>query len=107
MLNAQEEKVSFDYKKYLKAKTYTPLIDFNQPYPYLLGRILVFAVFYLIVARINSLAGIPMNQERYDQAILELDRITFDEEAIERIKELQNRDVKVDLDLPSDRENPF
>lgn len=99
--------MNFDYKKYLDPKKLEPMLAFVKKYKYILGSLLVFILFYMVIVRINSLAGIPMNQERYEQGILELDRITFDEEAIERIKELQDRNVEVDLDLPGDRENPF
>jgi len=97
--------MKLDYKKYLKKLM--PIYKFIKTYKFILGTLIVVSMFYFIVQRINAVTSVELNQDRYDQGILELDRITFDQEAIDVIKELQNRDVEVELDLPSNRDNPF
>jgi len=99
--------MKFDYKKYLDFKKIKPALRVIVKYQYIIGGVLVVSAFYFLVARINNFAGVDKNQARYDQGILEVNRITFDQEAIDAIRELQNRDVTVELDLPGDRENPF
>ena len=99
--------MKFDYRKYLNVKKLIPIWEYIQRYKYVLTSLVVFLIFYFVIARINSFANIELDQEKYDQGIVELKRITFDEEAIEKIKALQNRDVTVDTDLPSNRDNPF
>lgn len=99
--------MKFDYRKYLNVKRLIPIWEYIQRYKYVLTSLVVFLIFYFVIARINSFTNIELDQEKYDQGIVELKRITFDEEAIEKIKALQNRDVTVDTDLPSNRDNPF
>jgi len=100
-------KLDFDYKKYLDPKKLQPVVKTVVKYQVLIGSIVVAAIFYFLVSRINTLAGTEMNQQRYDEGIAQVKRITFDQEAIEKIRDLQDRTVDVKLDLPGNREDPF
>ena len=100
-------KIDFDYKKYLDPKKLQPVIKAIVKYQIIIGSIIVAAIFYYLVSRINTFAGVEKDQERFDAGMLEVNRITFDQEAIDKIRDLQDRSVDVKLDLPGDRENPF
>ncbi len=96
----------FDTFKGLFAKTkkYLPTI---HKYRYLIGGLLILLVFSFTILRIDNLASPSMNQEKYDQGIIELRKVDFDTDAIQRIDELQKTDVNVRENIDESRNNPF
>ncbi len=89
---------------FAKMKNYFPVIN---KYRYFIGGLLVLLVFSFTILRIDSLASPSMNQERYDQGIIELKKVEFDTAAIERIDELQKTDVNIRENIDESRTNPF
>ena len=87
-----------------KIKGLLPIIQKNR---YLIGGIIVLIVFGFTIYRIDSLASPAMNQDRYNQGILELKKVEFNETAINRINELQKSDVNVRENIDESRTNPF
>ena len=83
------------------------LIPFSQKYRYIIGGVVIVLIFSFTIYRIDSLASPPMNQDRYNQGILELKKVEFDKEAIEHIDKLQKTDVNVRENLDENRTNPF
>jgi len=93
------------FKTYFsKLKRYFPWVHKNR---YLIGGILVVLIFGATILRIDSLASPGVNQERYDQGLIELKKVDFDENAIERINDLKKTDVNVKENIDESRTNPF
>lgn len=76
-------------------------------YKYLIGGVLVLAVFSFVIFRIDSLSSPGMNQEKYDLGILEIKKVKFDAEAIETINSLNPTDIEVTENIDESRNNPF
>lgn len=87
-----------------KIKKYFPFIS---KYRYTIGAILVLMVFSFTILRIDSLASPAMNQDRYNQGLIELKKVEFDTDAITRINELKKIDVNVKENIDDSRTNPF
>lgn len=95
-------KPTLDYSKYLtKAKIYA------SKYRVALTSIAILVVFSTAIIRIDSLINPQVNQERYDEQLESISKVSFDEDAIKLIKALRDVDADVDSDFNSDRNNPF
>ncbi len=88
----------------VKTKKYFPVIN---KYRYVIGALLILLVFSFTILRIDNLASPSMNQDKYDQGIIELRKVDFDTDAIERIDELHKTDVNVRENIDESRNNPF
>jgi len=84
------------FKTYFsKLKRYFPWVHKNR---YLIGGILVVLIFGATILRIDSLAS---------PGLIELKKVDFDEDAIERINDLKKTDVNVKENIDESRTNPF
>lgn len=69
---------------------------------------IVLLILVASVVRINSLGNIPIDQTYLDAKLSETKSVTFNRQAIEQIKELNESNVSTPgTQLPSNRENPF
>lgn len=76
-------------------------------YRYPIVGVIVIALFAFTVFRIDALSTIEADQETYDKGIASIERIEFDEKAIETIRLLRDTGVDINPQLPSNRDNPF
>ncbi len=88
-------------------------------YKYKIGKILnshqlfivmlvVLLVLLAVFFRINALNNLDVDQRYVDRESANIKTTTFNEEAIEAIKELNDSNVAVpQTELPSSRQNPF
>ncbi len=80
---------------------------FVNKYRYLIGGAILLAVFSVVILRIDSLASPDINQDRYNEGLLEIEKVEFSAAAIERINALDERNVNVTGNINDDRTNPF
>lgn len=76
-------------------------------YKYIIGAIVVLGIFSFVILRIDALSSPEANQQRYDEGVLQIKKVSFDEEAIETINELNPTNVRVGESINDSRTNPF
>lgn len=86
---------------------YKLLGEFVKKYKYIVGALMVLAIFSFVIFRIDTLSNPGINQARYDSGILELTKIRFDADAINTINDLNPTNVKVGENIDESRTNPF
>lgn len=94
--------MKFDYKPLLH-KT----IDFILKFRYILVGFLVVLVLIIAVFRINQHSNVNQNQERYDEQLLTIKRIDFDQDVVQQILDLNDLNIDIDSIFPDNRNNPF
>ena len=85
----------------------TKILKFISKYRYPIGGVVVIFVLSATINHISVLSEPEMNQELYNQGLSELEKVTFNEEAIDRIDALDKRTVNVTENIDSNRNNPF
>lgn len=83
------------------------LPGFVTRYRYVIGGLLVLIIFGATILRIGALSSPEMNQERYNEGLVEQRKVIFNEDAIKRINELDKRTVNVRENIDKNRTNPF
>jgi len=76
-------------------------------YKYIIGSLVVLGVFSFVILRIDSLSSPEANQQRYEEGVIQIEKVTFDEDAIKIINDLNPTDVKVGGNINDSRNNPF
>jgi hypothetical protein len=85
-------------------KTVPPFVN---KYRYFIGGAFVVIFFSITVFRIDSLSSPSLNQDTYNQGLLEQEKVLFNEDAIDRINKLDERTVSPSENLDEGRNNPF
>lgn len=98
MLNDFADKVGY----YLRS-----LPSLISKYRYPIGAIITLLFFGITIYRIDTLSSPPMDQNTYNAGVLEQERVVFDEDAIERINNLNEREVNPTGNIDTGRNNPF
>lgn len=83
------------------------LPSFINKYRYPIGGALTLLFFGFTIYRIDSLSSPDLNQDTYNAGILEQEKVVFDEAAIERINNLDERVVNPTENIDENRTNPF
>ncbi len=94
--------LSFDYKKIGK-KTGA----FVSKYRVILTAAVILGVFSFAILRVRTLADPVSNQERFIEQAQGLERVNFNQDAIDTLNDLEKSDVQIKPILPSNRNNPF
>ncbi len=76
-------------------------------FKYLIGGLIIVSLFGYTVLFINRQLILDTSDDIYQQKISEIKKIKFDQDAIERIKQLKDIDVNIGSELPGGRTNPF
>lgn len=76
-------------------------------YKYIIGAIFVLGIFSFVILRIDALSSPEANQQRYDEGVVQIEKVSFDEEAIETINDLNPTNVRVGENINDSRNNPF
>lgn len=80
---------------------------FINKYRYIIGGVFVVVFFSITVFRIDSLSSPSLDQDTYNQGLLEQKKVIFDEDAIDRINKLDERTVNPTENIDEGRNNPF
>lgn len=83
------------------------LFSVIRRFRYLIFGSIIVALFGFTVWRIDYLSAAARDEEAYQEQLSTVDRISFDEEAIEQILDLRDADVEVNPNFPGNRINPF
>lgn len=83
------------------------LFSIIRDFRYLIFGTIIVGLFGFTVWRIDYLSSPARDNEVYQEQLSQIDKIEFDEAAIERILELHDTDVKIAPKFPGDRINPF
>ena len=94
--------MNFDYHVWLKK-----LLDFAAKYRQILVSLTVIGVLLFAVVRINVHSSTSINQERYDEQVLTIQRVKFDQDVIQQVLDLNDLNIDIDSIFPNDRNNPF
>lgn len=80
---------------------------FVNKYRYPIGGVITVVFFSVTIFRIDSLSSPDLNQDVYNAGVLEQEKVVFDEAAIERINNLDERFVNPTENIDENRNNPF
>lgn len=80
---------------------------FVNKYRYFIGGAIVLVFFSVTILRIDSLSSPVINKDTYNAGLLEIEKVEFNTAAIERIDELDERNVNVTENIDDGRTNPF
>ena len=94
--------MNFDYMSIVNR-----IVEFSSRFKYLLLGAAVVATLLIAVVRINQHSGVAINQERYDEQLLTVKRVSFDQDVIQRILDLKDLNVDIKSIFPDSRSNPF
>lgn len=89
------------------AKKSKGLLEVIKRYRYPLVGAIIVALFGFTVWRIDYLSAPERDEEAYNEQLSTVERINFDEEAIEEILKLRSADVDISPNFPGNRTNPF
>ena len=74
---------------------------------YLIVGALVLATFGYAGFKIDTFLQVDRDQATYDEKLLEIKSVEFDDSVIERIRSLNKSSAEITGDLDEDRTNPF
>lgn len=94
--------MKFDYKVWLNKA-----LEFVLKFRYILVGGTVVAVLLLAVFRINVHSSVDINQARYDEELLTIKRVNFDQDVIQQILDLNDLNIDINSIFPDNRNNPF
>lgn len=83
------------------------LLSLLAKYRYPVVGAVIVALFGFTVWRIDYLSAPERDEESYNEQLTTVEKVNFDEEAIEAILELKDTDVEVRSNFPGNRTNPF
>lgn len=76
-------------------------------YRLIVGLLLVIAPVAFLNYRIGHYTDTQSDQQRLDEALSKVRQIRFDQEAVDKIKSLQDQGTTVEPDVDKNRTNPF
>jgi hypothetical protein len=76
-------------------------------YRLIIGLLLVILPVAFLNFRISHYTDTQSDQQRLDDALAKVKQIRFDQEAVDKIKSLQDQGTTVDPDIDRERTNPF
>lgn len=88
-------------------KRFAPLKEKALRYRVVLFVFLVGLIYGFILYRINVYANVEPAKSTLDERLLEVKRVKIDEEAINKIEDLQDRNVNIESLFDNGRANPF
>lgn len=94
--------MKFNYQIWLKQA-----LAFTVQYRHILVAVLVVATLTAAIVRINQHSSVSMNQMRYDEELLTIKRVNFDQDTIQKVLDLNDLNVDINSIFPNNRNNPF
>lgn len=89
------------------AKPLNQFINLIIRYRLIIGLSLIVAIVAFLSFRINHYSDVQSDQQRIDDQLSQIKVVRFNNDAIEKIKSLQDNSTDVQAELPSNRTNPF
>lgn len=76
-------------------------------YRLIIGLLMIVSVVAFVSFRINHYSDTQSDQARIDEQLSQIKQVRFDNDAIDKIKSLEDHSTDVQTDLPDNRDNPF
>jgi hypothetical protein len=83
------------------------LLGVIRKYRYPIVGAVIIGLFAFTVWRIDYLSSPERDEEAYNEQLTTVERIEFDEAAIEAILELEDTGIDIQPNFPGNRNNPF